>query len=264
ERAQPGHPRRRPGPYGPGDRPGAVRPLRRPARGRPEAAADPRPARRDAPAAGRVPRPPVRRPRRAAGRPDPGRHHRADQGGRPVRHRARRGVLHLRDADRGRRDQAALPGQGLDGPGAAPAAGAAGLAVLGHLGPHPEPQPLPHGRRARRAPEDRRGGGAGGPGVGERVHRGLDRGLRRRGRAVRRRHPRRRGPLTGGRGVPRVDQAAAGLAAAPRAPDPHAALLRQPDPVPDRRGAGHLPDARVPAAGPDAGAAAGAAHPGRL
>ena len=45
--------------------------------------------------------------------------------------------------------------------------------------------PLPHRRRARRAPQDRRGGGARGPGVGQRLHGRLPRGLRRRGRAVR-------------------------------------------------------------------------------
>ena len=137
----------------PGDRPRAVRPVRRAARGRPDPAAGARPAGRDAPAAGRIPGPPVRRPRRAARRPRPGRHDRADQGGRPVRHRARRRVLDVRDADGRRRDQAALPRQGLGGPGAAPAAGAAAVAVLGHRGALPEPGPLPHGRRARRAPE---------------------------------------------------------------------------------------------------------------
>jgi hypothetical protein len=41
-----------------------------------------------APAAGGVPGPPVPQPGRAAGRPDPGRHHRPDQVGRPVRPRS--------------------------------------------------------------------------------------------------------------------------------------------------------------------------------
>jgi len=56
--------------------------------------------------------------------------------------------------------------------------------------------------------------------------------------------------------VPRVPQAPAGQTPASRAADHHAALLRQHDPVADRRGGRHLPDARLPAADPDAGAAA--------
>ena len=44
--------------------------------------------------------------------------HRPDQVGRPVRPRPRRRVLDVRDADDRRRDQAALPRQGLGGPGA--------------------------------------------------------------------------------------------------------------------------------------------------
>ena len=72
--------------------------LARAAEGDPERATDPRRAGRAAPAAGRVPGPPVPQPRRAARRPGPGRDHRADQVGRPVRPRARRRVLDVRDA----------------------------------------------------------------------------------------------------------------------------------------------------------------------
>ena len=64
-------------------------------------------------------------------RPGAGRHHRPDQVRRPVRPRARRRVLDLRHPDHRRRDQAALPRQGLGGARAAPAAGAAALADHG-------------------------------------------------------------------------------------------------------------------------------------
>ena len=84
-----------------------------------------RPARAAAPAARRALRAPVPQPRRAVRRPAPGRHHRPDQGHRPLRPRARRGVLDVRHADDRRRDQAALPRPGLGDPGAAPAPGAA-------------------------------------------------------------------------------------------------------------------------------------------
>ena len=92
----------------------------------------------------------------------------------------------------------------------------------------------------------------------ERLHRELAgrpaRGGRHRGRAGR---PHRlRGPRPGGRRVRRVPQAADRRAAAARPDDPVAALRRQPDAVRDRRGAGHLADARLPAALPDAGTAA--------
>ena len=83
------------------------------------------PAGPDASPARRAPGPPLPQPRRAAGRPDPGRHHRSDQVGRPLRPGPRRGVLHVRDPDGRRRDQAALPRQGLGGPRPAPAPGAA-------------------------------------------------------------------------------------------------------------------------------------------
>ena len=92
---------------------------------------DPQPrarrARRDAPAARRVPGPPLPQPRRAAGRPGAGRDDRPDQVGRPLRPRARRRVLDLRDADHRRRDQAALPRQGLGHPRPPPAAGTQAL-----------------------------------------------------------------------------------------------------------------------------------------
>ena len=68
------------------------------------------------PAAGRALRAPLPQPRRAVRGPGPGRHDRPDQVRRPVRHRPRRGVLHLRDAHDHRRDQALLPRQGLGDP----------------------------------------------------------------------------------------------------------------------------------------------------
>ncbi len=52
-------------------------------------------------------------------------HDRADQVRRPLRPRARRGVLDVRHPHDRRRDQTALPRQGLGGPGPPPAAGAA-------------------------------------------------------------------------------------------------------------------------------------------
>ena len=82
--------------------------------------------------------------------PRPGRHHRADQVDRPVRLRARRRVLDVRDPDDHRRDQALLPRQGLGDPGAAPAAGAADADRHGDRGADPEPRPLPHAARAGR------------------------------------------------------------------------------------------------------------------
>ena len=72
----------------------------------------------------RVAGPPLRRPRRGARRHRAGRRDRPDQGDRPLRAVARGGADHLRDAERGRRDQAPLPRQGLGDPRAARAAGA--------------------------------------------------------------------------------------------------------------------------------------------
>src|ERR1700722_11253550 len=87
-------------------------------------------------------------------------------------------------------------------------------------------------------------------------------GRRGRPRRVRlARHGRRRAR---GRGVPGVAQAAAGAAAAAGEEDPVAPVLRQHDPVADRGRARHLPDARVPAAGPHAGPAPGRADHRRL
>ena len=64
----------------------------------------------------------------------------------------------------------------------------------------------------------------------------------------------------GGRRVPRVAEAAAGQTPAPGAADHHAAVLRQHDPVADRRGGRHLADACLAAAHPDARTASGRAH----
>ena len=63
--------------------------------------------------------------------------------------------------------------------------------------------------------------------------------------------------------VPRVDQAAARGPRRAREADPAAALLQEHDPVADRRGDRRLPDARLAAADPHAGAAADLAR-GRL
>ncbi len=101
------------------------------------------------PAPGRALRPPVPQPRRALRGPRPGRHDRPDQVGRPLRHRPRRGVLDLRDADDHRRDQALLPRQGLGDPGAPAAAGAAHADRFRDRRAHPEPGSLPHAARAR-------------------------------------------------------------------------------------------------------------------
>ena len=89
-------------------------------------------------------------PRRAVRRPAPGRHHRPDQGDRPLRHRPRRGVLDVRDPDHRRRDQAALPRPRLGDPGAAPAPGAAAVDHHRDRRPDPAARPLPHRLRARR------------------------------------------------------------------------------------------------------------------
>ena len=109
----------------------------------------PRRAGAPAPAARRALRAAVPQPRRAVRRPRPGRHDRADQVRRPLRHRPRRGVLDVRHADHRRRDQAALPRQGLGDPGAAPAPGAADVDRVGAtaeltqtLGRSPTPREL--------------------------------------------------------------------------------------------------------------------------
>ena len=179
-------------------------------------------------------------------------HHRSDQGGGPVRPRARRRVLHVRDADRRRGDQAALPRQGLGGPGAAPAAGAARSRSPGHRELSPDARPLPDGRRARRAPAAH---------ARRRCWRRWSRPThtrrcrstpptRRRGALAVARPARRRGrPAL--EGVEYRESLEPLLGALPRAgaADPDAALLREHDAVADRRRDRHLPDARVPAAG---------------
>ena len=84
--------------------------------------------------------------------PGPGRHDRADQVDRPVRHRARRRVLDVRHPDDHRRDQALLPRQGLGDPGAAAAPGAADADRRGHRRAHPDAWAAP----PRRASSPRR------------------------------------------------------------------------------------------------------------
>ena len=68
-------------------------------------------------------------PRRAARRSRPDRRDRTDQGDRPLRPRPRRRADDVRDAEHHRRDQAALPRQGLGGARAARAPGAERPAV---------------------------------------------------------------------------------------------------------------------------------------
>ena len=65
-----------------------------------------------------------------------------------------------------------------------------------------------------------------------------------------RRHPRRRGPRIRTRRAPRRPRPRPGHPRRTRTEDPHPALLRQPDPVADRRPDRHLPDARLPPAHP--------------
>ena len=84
----------------------------------------PRGARRALPAARPPARPALPARRRAARRPRPGRLARAAQGDRPLRPRARDGVLLVRRADHPRRAQAPLPRQGLVRPRPARPAGA--------------------------------------------------------------------------------------------------------------------------------------------
>ena len=109
------------------------------------------PAGAHASAAGRASGAPLPQPRRAAGRPDPGRDDRPDQVGRPLRPGARRRVLHVRDPDGRRRDQAALPRQGLGGARPAPPPGAAALADHGDGRAVPAARPRADGARAGRA-----------------------------------------------------------------------------------------------------------------
>ena len=187
--------------------------------------------------------------------PGAGRHDRADQVRRPVRHRARRGVLDVRDADDHRRDQAPLPRQGLGDPGAAPAPGAADADQHRQRGADPGAGPLAHdrasspsgsGARSRTIIEGLESSNAystlsldagadsddGPPAMLETM--GIDdAGLEHVETA-------------------RVDQAAARPAAGAREADPAAAVLQEHDPVADRRRGRGLADARLPAADPDA------------
>ena len=136
--------------------------------------------------AGRALRPPLPQPRRALRGPRPGRHDRADQVRRPVRHRPRRRVLDLRHADDHRRDQALLPRQGLGDPGAAAAPGAADADQRRHRRAHPAARPLPHAARAGRGDRVHRRGGHGGHRVRQRLLDALA-GRRRQQRRRRRR-----------------------------------------------------------------------------
>ena len=165
---------------------------------------------------------------------------------------ARRRVLHLRHADDRRRDQAALPRQGLGGPGAPPAAGAQALADEGDQRALAAAGPRPDRGRAGHPPADDRGGGAGGPGVRQRLLHGVARRprLRRRRRAGGRRLARHRRRVPGGRRVPRVAQAAARAAAAAREAHPAAPVLRQHDAVTDRRPSSASPRCTSPGCSP--------------
>ena len=186
--------------------------------------------------------------------PRPGRHDRADQVDRPVRHRPRRRVLDVRDPDDHRRDQALLPRQGLGDPGAAPAPGAADA----------DRRRRPPSSPSRSAAPPRRASWPSAIGCtveeiieGHRVQQRLLHALPRRHRRLRRR---RRRSMLDALGIddealehveiresikPLLDR----LDAA-READPAAAVLQEHDPVADRRGDRRLPDARLPAAHP--------------
>ena len=92
--------------------------------------------------------------------------HRADQGDRPLRALARRVARHLRHAERGGRDQAPLPRQGLGHPRAARAPGAERLDVRRDRAADRQARALAEHRRDRRGAEDHAGGGARGDGGG--------------------------------------------------------------------------------------------------
>ena len=201
-------------------------------RGGPRRTARPRRARHAAPAARAVPRPPVPRPRRAARGPRPGRHDRPDQGGRPVRPRARRGVLDVRDPDDRRRDQAALPRQGLGDPGPAPAAGAAHLARRRRPPSCRRGRPLADGRpsspRTSASPRTRCRGSRGRAGL---LHQQPRRARRRRRRRADRSPTGSATTTPASRRVEYRESLRPLLAALPvaRAPDPRAALLPRHD-----------------------------------
>ena len=228
---------------------------------RPSGSRLPRRAGAPAPAAGRALRPPVPQPRRAASTT-------CVQVGtiglikadRPLRHRARRGVLDVRHPDDRRRDQAALPRQGLGDPGAAPAPGAAAVdrprrppsSPSSSAAPPPSPSwPRRIGVTDEEIIEGLESANAystlslDAPDSGDDSAAVDDRRDRRRRRGARARRE------------PRVDQAAARGSSTPREKQIlTAAVLQQHDPVADRRRDRHLADARLPAAGPHARAAA--------
>ena len=174
----------------------ALRAARVPRRGHPRVRVRPQHPRRAQPRPGQVRRLPVPLPQRADGGHRPGRHHRPDQGDRPLRLQPRRGVPDVRDADHRRRDQALLPRHLLVRAGAAPAPGAAARPDQGQRRARPAARPLPDRGRARRArsASPRRRSSRAWP--RQRVHRVLAgrpaRGGRRRG--LPRRPPRLRGP----------------------------------------------------------------------
>ena len=109
-------------------------------------------------------------PRRAARRSRPDRRDRADQGDRPLRPRPRRRAVDVRDAEHRRRDQAALPRQGLGGTRAPRPAGAERQALAARRGPDGRAEPLADDPGAREGRRRRGGGSAGGARVGPRVH----------------------------------------------------------------------------------------------
>ncbi|MEA2672700.1 MAG: hypothetical protein QOG45_2920 [Chloroflexota bacterium] len=224
--------------------PGRVRP-RSPAGGaRPPGAAERRP--------GALHRPPLRQPRRAARGHRAGGLRRPDPGHRALRPQPGEGVQHLRHPHHHGRDPPPLPRPLLGGPRAPAAAG--GL----HPGDARARAALPPagtralgdgGRRARRA-RPRRGarrlrGLAGAPGGLARLH-PAPRLRRRRGRAARAAWPGGREPRAGR--DPGAGGAVDGPPVAARARHHGAALLRPAPPAGGRAAAGHLPDARLPAA----------------
>ena len=156
-----------------------------------------RAARRALPAARAPARAPLPARRRAARRPHPGRVARPAEGDRPLRSRARDGVLVVRRSHHPRRAQAALPRQGLVRARAARPAGAGGEGRPRRRGDVARARPRADAGRDRRAHrDDARAGARGARGVRRlprRVARPAAHGRRGGGRLLRGRR-RRRGP----------------------------------------------------------------------
>ena len=179
--------------------------------------------------------------------------HRPDQGDRPLRHRPRRRADDVRDAEHHRRDQAALPRQGLVDPRAARPPGAQRPALAAAS------SELTVAARAlaRRSPSSRRPPGVTEEEVLEALECGQAyttlslsapwRGRRATASSTRSsRSGRARARVRGQRGPRRARPGLRGARRA-RAPHPAPALLRGPDPVADRAAGRDLADARLAA-----------------